>query len=71
MVTVLEVGLSFAAAQEKFIELGAAEGFGVLWKIDIRAKIKEKLGKEMEEYVILGACNPPTAAKALETEIEI
>ncbi|MCF7812801.1 DUF302 domain-containing protein [Candidatus Gracilibacteria bacterium] len=47
------------------------EGFGVLCEIDIQQKIKEKLGKDMEPYTILGACNPPLADEALKTETEI
>jgi uncharacterized protein (DUF302 family) len=47
------------------------DGFGVLTEIDVRAKMKEKLDKEMRPYLILGACHPPSAFKALELEEEI
>ena len=47
------------------------EGFGVLTEIDIRKTLQEKLGTEMEAYVILGACNPQLAHRALELEPEI
>lgn len=45
--------------------------FWVLTKIDIKAKLKEKLDKDIEEYVILWACNPLFANEALDAEYEI
>ena len=47
------------------------EGFGVLTSIDIREKFKEKLGIDFRKYVILGACNPPSAHQAITIEENI
>jgi uncharacterized protein (DUF302 family) len=47
------------------------EGFGVLTEIDIQKKMKEKLDIDMKKYMILGACSPPHAYKALLTEENI
>lgn len=46
----------------------AENGFGVMWEIDVQATMKAKLGVDVPEQVILGACNAPVAHKALEAE---
>ncbi len=47
------------------------EGFGVLTEIDVKEKMKEKLDIDMRKYIILGACNPPNAYKAILVEENI
>jgi uncharacterized protein (DUF302 family) len=65
------VPLSFGQAVTKAEAALKQEGFGVLCQIDIQAKLKEKLGVDFPPYVILGACNPPLAHRALQEEIDL
>ncbi len=67
--TTLQVPYEEAVPRVK--EALKAEGFGVLTEIDVRQTMREKLGAEMEPYIILGACNPPLAHRALEQELDI
>jgi uncharacterized protein (DUF302 family) len=63
--------LGHEQAVEKVKEAFQAQGFGTLTEIDVRATLKEKLGQDMEPYVILGACNPQLAHRALDVQREI
>jgi uncharacterized protein (DUF302 family) len=47
------------------------EGFGVLSEIDIKDKLKDKIGADFRNYIILGACNPELAYQALQQELDI
>ncbi|MCJ7552539.1 MAG: DUF302 domain-containing protein, partial [Ignavibacteriaceae bacterium] len=62
---------TFNQAIEKVTEELKKEGFGVLTSIDLKDTLKKKINVDFKNYTILGACNPPIAHKALQTEEEI
>jgi len=62
---------SFADANAQIREALKAQGFGVLTEIDVQSTLREKLGEDIEQYIILGACNPPLAHRALSADRSI
>lgn len=66
-----KIDLAFEEAVERTRSELAKEGFGVLTEINVKDTLKKKLGVEFDNYIILGACNPPFAHKSLLAEKEI
>jgi uncharacterized protein (DUF302 family) len=67
----ISVDASFGDTVRRVREELKTEGFGVLTEIDVTATLREKLGETIEDYVILGACNPPLAHRALAVDRSI
>ena len=62
---------TFNQAIEKVTDELKKEGFGILTTIDVKETLKNKINVDFKNYTILGACNPPIAHKALQTEEEL
>ena len=67
----VDIPVEYERAVEQATAALKAQGFGVLTTIDVRQTLKQKLGRDFRKYVILGACNPPLADRALHAELEV
>ena len=67
----IRIEAPFAEAAARGRDALKAQGFGVLTEIDMRATLRDKLGEDMEDYLILGTCNPPLAHRALGIDASI
>jgi uncharacterized protein (DUF302 family) len=67
----VELPFTYEEAVERATAALKDEGFGVLTAIDVQQTLKQKLDRSFRKYVILGACNPPLADRALHAELEV
>lgn len=67
----VELSEPFEVALARVKESLSIAGFGILTEIDVQATLREKIGKVMDRYVILGACNPTLASRALDIEPQV
>ena len=67
----VHVDLPYEEAVEKTTAALREEGFGVLTEIDVKQTLKQKLDADFRKYVILGACSPPLAHRALQAELDL
>ena len=67
----IRIEAPFAEGAARVRDALKAQGFGVLTEIDVRATLRDKLGEDMEDYLVLGACNPPLAHRALGIDSSI
>lgn len=67
----VEVTRPFAEVLAEVKSSLAAEGFGTLTEIDVQATLEAKVGKQIPRYVIVGACNPHLASRAIDIEPQV
>ena len=67
----VSIPVSYDEAVVRATDALKAQGFGVLTSIDVKATLKGKLERDFRKYLILGACNPPLADRALHAELEV
>lgn len=67
----IRLSLPFNEAVEVTAAALKEEGFGILTQIDVQGTLKQKLGADIDQYVILGACNPPLAHQAIQAAPDI
>ena len=67
----VDLPLPYDAALQRAVDALKQEGFGVLTTIDVTSTLKEKLDRDFRRYVILGACNPVLADRALHADLDI
>lgn len=70
-VKTITLNLDYEEAVTEVKEAFKAKGFGTLTEIDVRATLQDKLGVDMEPYLIIGACNPSLAHRALDADRQV
>ena len=65
------LSVPYEQAVQRVTEALKVEGFGVLTEIDVQDTLKQKIGADFRRYVILGACNPPLAHRALSADLDV
>ena len=65
------INTNIKQAEETLREKLMENGYGVITEIDIKEKLKEKLGVDFRDYKILGSCQPPSAIESLEVDLNV